>query len=70
MLRLPHFLSNWLTVHEVVSLMHYPTVTPGSFLVLISVRGWVDPRGTVLLEELGLLKNSMIVQLVELINRC
>jgi hypothetical protein len=32
---------------------------PGRFMVLISIRGRVDPRDILLLEGLGQLKNSM-----------
>jgi hypothetical protein len=50
--RLPHFLDNRLTdCGEVVSLTRQPPFTPGRFLVLISVRGWVDPRAIVRLED-------------------
>jgi hypothetical protein len=36
---------------------------PGRFPVLFSVRGWVDPRATVQLEGLGLLKNPITLTL-------
>jgi hypothetical protein len=61
MSRLPHFLDNQLTDGgEVVSLMHWPPFTPlRRFLVIISVRGRVNPWATVCLKELGELKNPV-----------
>jgi hypothetical protein len=41
-----------------VSLTRRPLFTPRRFVVLISVRGWVDPMAIVRLEELGKLKKS------------
>jgi hypothetical protein len=38
---------------------------PGRFLVLISVRGWVDSRAIVWLEGLGQLKNPMTLSVFE-----
>jgi hypothetical protein len=53
--RLSHFLDNRLTDGgEVVS-----PLPPGRFLVLIYVRGRVDPRVIARLEGLGQLKNPM-----------
>jgi hypothetical protein len=43
--RLPHFLANGLTdSSEVVSLTCRPPFTPGRFLVLTSVKAWIDMR--------------------------
>jgi hypothetical protein len=54
MLRFPHFLDNQLMDGgKVVSLTHWPPFTPRIFLVVISVRGSVNPRAIVRLEGLG-----------------
>jgi hypothetical protein len=58
-LRFPHFLDNELTHGgEVISLTRSPPLTPGRFLVLISLSGWVDPRAILWLKVLGQLKNA------------
>jgi hypothetical protein len=57
--RLSHFLDNRLTDGGDVSLTRRPPFIPRKFLVLISVRGSVDLRPIVRLEELGQMKNPM-----------
>jgi hypothetical protein len=52
--RLPHFLDN----HLAASRASHPLPLE-RFLVLISVRGWVDPRAIERLEQLGQLKNPL-----------
>jgi hypothetical protein len=66
--RLPHFLDKsthrWRWDCQPYSPTGYP-LPPGRFLVLISVRSWVDPRVIVRLEELGQLKNPVTSSRIE-----
>jgi hypothetical protein len=65
---LPHFLDNRLTDGgEVVSLTRRPPLPTGKFLVLISVRGSVDLRVIVRLEELDQLRKPITSWGIELV---
>jgi hypothetical protein len=58
--RLPYLLTNRFTDGgEVVSLASLQPFTPKIFMILISVRGCVDPRAIARLEGLGQLKSSV-----------
>jgi hypothetical protein len=53
---------------EVISLKHRrlsPSFSLGKFLILISLRGWVDLRELMKLEELDLPKNKMTLSGIE-----
>jgi hypothetical protein len=58
--RLPHFLDigSQMVVRLSALLASYP-LPPGRFLVLISIRGWVDPKALLWLEGFGKLKNPL-----------
>jgi hypothetical protein len=59
--KFPHFLGNRLTDgSKIVSLTRCPPFTPGRLLVFSAVRGSVDPRAIVRLEELDKLKKRLI----------
>jgi hypothetical protein len=58
--RIPHFLHNPLTMAARSSALRADPWPPGRFLVLIPVRGRVDPRATMRLEGLCHLKTVMI----------
>jgi hypothetical protein len=57
-LRLPHFQTFGSQMAARLSALRAGRLLPGRFLVLVSVRGWVDPRAIVRLEALGKLKKS------------
>jgi hypothetical protein len=61
MSRLSHFLHSRVTDGgEVVNLTRQqPFTPPGRFVILIFVRGWVDPRAIMRLQGLGQLQNPM-----------
>jgi hypothetical protein len=60
MLRIPHCLDNRLTDGgKAVSLTHRPIFNPGRLLVLVSLRGRIDPRAIARLEGLGQLNNPI-----------
>jgi hypothetical protein len=63
--RLSHFLDNRITDGAEVTLRAGRPLTPGRILVLISVRGWVDPRAIVRLERLGELENPITSSEIE-----
>jgi hypothetical protein len=64
--RLQYLIDNRFTGDgDVVSITRRPPFPTGRFLVLISVRGWVNSRAIVRLEELGQLRNAMISSGIE-----
>jgi hypothetical protein len=63
--RLPSFLDNRFTEGGEVDSRTGRSLVPWSFLVLISVTGWVDPRVIVWLERLGKMKYQVTSSEIE-----
>jgi hypothetical protein len=64
--RFPHFLDSSQIAMRLSVLRTGHDLPPGRFLILIYVRGWVDPKGLLRLKGFGQLKNLMTFSVIEI----